>query len=459
MTQVMIFVPGLMGSELWDDAGKLWPGNAKDWAFGYSDEKFDRLCADDLATPDIVREAVGIVDIYGRWIDAFGSLRSQNDDAPLFVETGHKPTLIAVPYDWRKSIAVGAVAVANAVERAFALHGPTAELHLAAHSMGGLVSRYFLQSGLYDQIAGFDRIVSFLTFGTPHRGAVVALAAALGQHKADFLNSKQSRILANDPRFRGLYDLLPQPGSKPIWARGGKGRLVAHDVFDAQVAQAIGLDQASLGATRAIHDVLAQRWPKLRTFLFVGSRFETMTHALWNGGANAAIVKSKDGGDGTVNLQGAIMEQQQIRLTDRNHMTLIAATETREALQDLFDAQGLLLAAEATVELTPAELFVASGQPIEIALSIKGPGANVHGKLYLERARIPKDAEVLTESDFHGADAGAARELRYDGPDLSMLKVRFDGVSGPAALRPVFETFDPVPRRFIGPTFLVTVAD
>jgi len=37
-----------------------------------------------------------------------------------------------------------------------------------------------------------------------------------------------------------------------------------------------------------------------------------MTHILWDG-AEPIVVRTRDGGDGTVNLQGAMPENQQIR--------------------------------------------------------------------------------------------------------------------------------------------------
>lgn len=43
--------------------------------------------------------------------------------------------------------------------------GPEAPLDLVAFSMGGLVSRYYLQ-----QLGGLHRVVHFVTLGTPHRG-------------------------------------------------------------------------------------------------------------------------------------------------------------------------------------------------------------------------------------------------------------------------------------------------
>lgn len=455
MTRVLVFVPGLMGSELWDKNGRLWPGTAKDWAFGYADTKFQRLCASDLEPRDIVRTAVGIVDVYKGWIDFLGSLSDYDTNQPIFVQTGDEPTLITAPYDWRKSIAVGAEAVAAAIERAARIHGEKVEITLAAHSMGGVVSRYYLQNRANAKRVGFDKIVSLITFGTPHKGAVVALAAALGMYKAEFMTFAQSRSLANNPEFQGLYNLLPQPGSRPIWARGGKGGLAARDVFDREVATALGLNQQSLADTEAVLKILAAPWPKIRTFLLVGSRFETMTHVLFDG-ADPIVVRTRDGGDGTVNLQGAMLENQQIRFTDMNHMALIKSDEARAALRDIFNAYSVLLVEEATVSLAVVNHYIDSDQPIEVLVAVEGPGAQVHGRLYLERAHLATDLdEELKVTDFDTAVPEFARELRYDGPDLVSMNVKFDGVTGPAAFRPVFETMDKPPRRFFGPTFLV----
>lgn len=455
MTRVLVFVPGLMGSELWDGAGKLWPGNAKDWAFGYSDEKFRRLCASNLEPRDVVRSAVGIVDVYGGWIKFFSGLSDNDTKEPIFAQTGEKPTLVTVPYDWRKSIKVGAETLAAAIEGVAKLHGDTAKIYLAAHSMGGLVARYYLQGDDHIGKPGFDQIVSLLTFGTPHKGAVVALAAALGLHTADFMSADQSRSLVNNPEFQGVYNLFPQTGSRPVWARGGSGGLLAQDVFDRDIAKALKLNEKSLADTEVIFRTLARPWRPIRTFLFVGSRFETMTHVLWDG-AKPVVVRTRDGGDGTVNLQGAMPESQQIRFTDFNHTSLIKSDEARAALRDIFNAYTVLLAAEATVSLKVANHFIESEQPIEIIVSVEGPGVEVHGKLYLERARIAADIdEELVESDFDGAAHEFARDLNYDGPDLLSMNVKFEGVKGPAAFRPVFETTDVPPRRFIGLPFLV----
>ena len=57
MPDVLVFVPGLLGSELYDDQGKVWPGSLIG-VFGFDDEHFRRLLAPNLRVGGLV-EMVG----------------------------------------------------------------------------------------------------------------------------------------------------------------------------------------------------------------------------------------------------------------------------------------------------------------------------------------------------------------------------------------------------------------
>lgn len=456
MTDVLVFVPGIMGSELWDADGKVWPGTLKDATFGFSEAKFSRLCAPGLEARDIIRRAVGVVEVYEPWIRIFSRLTSRDTGDSMFREAGEKPTLICAPFDWRLPIEQAAVAVARSVAKARRDHGERVAIHLAAHSMGGLVCRYYLQSGKFNREPGFDRIATFLTFGTPHKGATVALAGAVGQHKAQFLDRAQTLTLVNDPRYPALYQLFPQPGSAVVWDNTPGGRLAPRDVFeDRSFAKALGLTESSLDAAQSLFEILRKPWPRLRTFLFVGTRFDTPTHFLWNG-RSATLVRTRDGGDGTVTLQGSVLEDRQIRFTDKNHASLIEADQTRIALQDIFNADGVLAVhPSTTVQVSVGELIVDNRQPVEVALTVLGPGSSIDGTLYLERARRISEVEEGGEPEFDVGTREYERRLAYDGPELTSLHVYLEDVVGPAVFRPVFETGEAVPRRFVGPAFVV----
>ena len=113
--------------------------------------------------------------------------------------------LMPFPYDWRRDNRVAAIRLAEVVKRKLALWGrreiENPRVLFVAHSMGGLVARYFLD------VMGGWRVCRLITLGTPHRGAVGAL---------DFLaNGYQGRLnyLVNMNEtmssFTSIYQLLP----------------------------------------------------------------------------------------------------------------------------------------------------------------------------------------------------------------------------------------------------------
>src|SRR5207344_1939491 len=100
--------------------------------------------------------AAGVVDIYGQWMWALTHLRRGGN--LLFSRANNPPTLYTAPYDWR-------IAVADAVGASFAPvlrqidrdWGANAQIHIIAHRFGGLIARYYLQSGLYGGEPAFGR--------------------------------------------------------------------------------------------------------------------------------------------------------------------------------------------------------------------------------------------------------------------------------------------------------------
>ncbi|WP_380784853.1 esterase/lipase family protein [Sphingomonas sp. R86521] len=455
MTEVLIFVPGTLGSELFDDEGQVWPGNLKDGVFGFSKARFERLLAPDLRVGGVIRKVAKTIDVYESWLRSFGRLRSRESGAALFDETGDLPTLLTVPYDWRRSIEDAAEVLAGAIERAAGLHGHDARIHVAAHSMGGLVARYLLQSGRFADRAGYDRVETLLTFGTPNKGAAMALAAATGHEAARFLSAEQTKELANDPRYPSLYQLFPHEGAGVVWDTSPGGRLVAQDVFaDRIVARSLGLNEDHLDAALALQKVLRGPRPIVRTFMFVGTRYETLTHFLHDG-RSLTPVRTSGAGDGTVPLQGAVLEDHEIRFTDRNHINLIDAAETLHALQTLFHADGLLSAVQqAEVVIDVSDLIVEHGGHIEVGLSFSTLDREIEGTLHLERARPAPGAGDVADADFDMMHPEHPTGLLYGGPELASLHVRLPGLTGPAVYRPIL-TLGVGGARFVGPSFVV----
>ncbi len=125
------------------------------------------------------------------------------------------------PFDWRMSVASAGKRLAGAID------AEPSEVHLVAHSMGGLVARACLSH----KPAKLGRII---TLGTPHYGSFSPLQAFRGAHsivrKLAFLDihHDQNGLAAIFATFQGLSEMFPMPGKVPLdlfdlstWPAGG----------------------------------------------------------------------------------------------------------------------------------------------------------------------------------------------------------------------------------------------
>jgi pimeloyl-ACP methyl ester carboxylesterase len=114
--------------------------------------------------------------------------------------------VLLFPYDFRRSVRTAAEALADAVNRALAGVNESARrkrVIVIAHSMGGLVARYWL-----GPLGGAPLCAALFTLGTPHRGAPKALdwlvnGAGAGRLRLPWV----TRVLRGWP---SVYELLPQ---------------------------------------------------------------------------------------------------------------------------------------------------------------------------------------------------------------------------------------------------------
>ncbi len=109
------------------------------------------------------------------------------------------------PYDWRHSVWQAGHALAERL-----LGEKAAEVHIVAHSMGGLVARAALAA------AGAEKLGRVIQLGTPNRGAFGAVQALRGAHtlvrRLALLDlAHGARTLARDvfTTLPGLVELLP----------------------------------------------------------------------------------------------------------------------------------------------------------------------------------------------------------------------------------------------------------
>ncbi len=428
MTEIVVFIPGVMGSVLRLGTEVVWPGSA--WSLVGAYQKMVELLRPDLVATDVIRD-FAIAEQYTSLLDdlrAFGFKEGER--------------LVLFPYDWRKSNALAAEGLAQHLDELVAADS-SVEITLLAHSMGGLVSRYFLESGKFKSRPGYAAVRRLIALATPHRGAPLALAAAVGKQKRLFLSAEQVHLLVSNPEFPSVYQLLPPLGEPFAWDGGFGQKLATRDVYDPSTASALGLVPENLQSAQQFHAGLdpAKRPESVRYFLFYGTRQTTISASSLR--ITAADPKSRvenleieDGGDGTVPVWSGMLPGLQGRAVGGEHGSIYKNSELRRTLGTLFDYTGTLAAA-ASVEVAVRDRVVEPEDLMHISLALSAGVPKLEGSLRLERAKL--SATGTLESFVL---AGKPHAIRYEGAAAERLAVTLDAPELPGLYRLSFTNPD-----------------
>ncbi len=139
-------------------------------------------------------------------------------------------------YDWRLDNAVNAARLADFIDRIRLDHdNPDLKVDIVAHSMGGLIARYYIRYGRADvldsndfpvNMYGAERVRRVVLLGTPSLGSVKILNAFIDGIQVGF-RKINTEILVTMP---SLYQLLPHPIN--TWIVTAEGAPLARDIFD-----------------------------------------------------------------------------------------------------------------------------------------------------------------------------------------------------------------------------------
>ena len=141
---------------------------------------------------------------------------------PLLMELDTRWHVRPFPFDWREDIDKSAARLDGEI-KAFGAGEP---VHLVAHSMGGLVSRRFIQLfpetwKTMDDASGGGRGGRLVMLGTPNRGSFAIPLTLSGAEKLVKLLAKadvhhsQKQLLEIVGTFPGLYQMLPFGARRP----------------------------------------------------------------------------------------------------------------------------------------------------------------------------------------------------------------------------------------------------
>lgn len=229
MPDVMVLIPGILGSVLKKDGHDVWAasgsgvlralasmgGNVRDLALTGDDPEAEEL--DDGVTADRLMEDIHLIP--GFWkIDGYSHI--VNTIRGIY-EVTENINFFRFPYDWRRDNRAAAHRLDRLSEqwlsewtrkRGSDEHDDP-KLILIAHSMGGLVARYFLEA-----LGGWRRTRALITFGTPYRGSVNALETlANGVKKFHFFDlSELTRTFTSAYQLLPIYPCYTEDGSEPL---------------------------------------------------------------------------------------------------------------------------------------------------------------------------------------------------------------------------------------------------
>jgi pimeloyl-ACP methyl ester carboxylesterase len=308
---VVVVVPGIMGSELVDADGRaLW--SVRPGALAHAIRTLGRSLGR-LTLPDGIGDegaddgvrATALLDslhvVPGVWspITGYdGLLRFLGGARFLFMEPRRAdpdvvPNLVPFPYDWRLSNRYNGRLLArlafDVLARWRAQPGmEAAKLVLICHSMGGLVARWFAE-----REGGAEVIRALVTIGTPYRGALKALTTLVNGLEPG-IGPLRVPLTGFARSLPALYQLLPTYDC--LATAAGRAGLAT--------ARCPGLDEARVRDALAFHEAIAGREDSPYTLhKVVGIRQPTPTTAEVAADrvvASTEIDGRDQGGDGTV---------------------------------------------------------------------------------------------------------------------------------------------------------------
>jgi pimeloyl-ACP methyl ester carboxylesterase len=294
-TTPVVVIPGVFGSKLRDRTTgmEVWPGTARMILFGdYRDLALDfdpatlAVRPDNLEAFDIADAALG-QDFYRKLIETLrdygGYARGSLGVAP---QPGERRYYIYA-YDWRQDNVESARGLDRMIEAIRLDYGdPQLRVDIVAHSMGGLIARYYQRYGTEDVLDGREaqitlygstRVRKLILLGTPNMGSASSLHAFLVGEKIGFGRIPQE-TLATLPSG---YQLFPHP--LVTWLIGADGQPQQDDLFDGAIWRRYRwsiFDPAVETRIRAVHSAGADAYlDSLQRFF--DYRLERARRFLW----------------------------------------------------------------------------------------------------------------------------------------------------------------------------------
>lgn len=240
----VVLIPGILGSRLAQASSgvEYWPGSTRklltsrylDLALRIDPRTLEPL-DDGLVASGLFDGAVG-QDYYGRIVRALIDAGGYRLSTPGQPAGGQRARLYVFTYDWRQD----SVVVVRQLDRFLAqirqdYGDPAQRVDVIAHSMGGLLIRYYQRYGTADVLddnnfpvtgAGVGKLRRVVLLGTPNQGTATAVHKFLNGYRVG-LSKLPVEGVATMP---AMFQLFPHP--LVDWIATIDGRPLELDLFD-----------------------------------------------------------------------------------------------------------------------------------------------------------------------------------------------------------------------------------
>ena len=215
------------------------------------------------------------IEAYAGLMQALGIAGYRDVNHPSVLDTAKSEhfTCFQFDYDWRRDISENAALLDDFIERKkryvageyarrFGVIKSDIKFDLVAHSMGGLLTRYYLQYGRQPlpndgsrptlDWSGAARVENVVLVGTPNDGSVLALRDLVNGYQPSKLMPFQSPVVLGT--MPSVYQMLPPNASS--WSVDDRGMPIQENIFDSATWKKHGWGLAANDADKVLKELL-----------------------------------------------------------------------------------------------------------------------------------------------------------------------------------------------------------